>query len=251
MAVWPRRCAFAALVVLITCLAHPSPASAQDPTVSLSAYTAYSVQRKCVRDCLIGPHNDGNPGVIRELCGWPMLQSCYCGTAIAAAVSSEMTNCIDDYCSSKTADLSAALSLYDHYCAGDLTFITSAATVSLASDRDMLAQKSCVQGCMMSRPRNGGANLPMALLCTTGPVYNDCLCRPDLTADVNSHLTTCVNSFCSGNAADITAAISLYGSYCLAARQPAPTDGSGDAGEGGSQTTASPGGSGTNGKGKA
>ncbi|GAB1314722.1 hypothetical protein MFIFM68171_04932 [Madurella fahalii] len=237
-----------ALTSVIFCLVFLTPrASAQDPTVSLSTYTAYSVQRTCVQQCLIGPHTDGAPGVIRDLgCTVPMLDSCYCRTAMAAEVSAGMATCISSYCGNKTADLSAALSLYDHYCAGDLTVVTSAATVSLDSDNEMAAQRDCVRGCMMSRPPDGGTNLPRALQCTASPAYDDCLCRPDLTTEANSHLTSCVNEWCPGNTAEIASAVSLYGSYCNAARQAVPTDSNGvDE----SHTAATPGGSSTNGKG--
>jgi len=93
----------------------------------------------------------------------------------------------------------------------------------------MTVQRSCVQGCMMSRPADGGSNLMMALQCKATPGYNDCLCRPDLGADANKHLTACVNRWCSGNTAEIASAVSLYSSYCAAASNAAATDGS-DAG---------------------
>jgi hypothetical protein len=173
---------------------------------------------------------------------------------MAAEVSAGMTECISSYCGGMTADLSSALSLYDHYCAEDLTVVTNAATVSLASDSDMEAQRDCVKGCAMSRPPDGGTNLPRALQCGMTPVYNDCLCRADLTAEANKHMTSCVNKWCSGNTADIESAVSLYGSYCLAARQAVATDvgNSGSSSSGRTRTTtrptASPGGSSTNGE---
>lgn len=229
------------LTVLVALAWH---ASAQQPTISLSTYTAFDVQRTCVKQCLIGPHNNGSPGVIKSLgcSGSPMLEACYCQTAMAASVSAGMTACINSYCGSKTADLSAALSLYDTYCAGSLSVQTKAATVSLATDAKMAAQRTCVQGCMMSRPVDGGTNLPWALQCTASPAYNDCLCRPDLSTDANTFLTECVNKYCTGEAADISSAVSIYGSYCLAARQAAPT-GAGGGNNGGDGGQANPGGS--------
>ncbi|KXX73063.1 hypothetical protein MMYC01_210525, partial [Madurella mycetomatis] len=95
----------------------------------------------------------------------------------------------------------------------------------------------------MSRPPDGGTNLPRVLQCSATPVYNDCFCRADLTAEANDHLTACVNTWCTGNTAAIASAVSLYESYCNAARQAVPTDA---AGGDGSQTTATPGGSSTN-----
>jgi hypothetical protein len=235
----PRRVATPHLIALV---AFAVLIAAQEPTVSLSSITAYSVQRDCVKQCLIGPHNDGRPGVLRSLgCTSPQVDSCYCRTAMAADVSAGMQGCINSYCASRTEDLASALSLYDHYCSKNLAVVTSAATVSLASEADYRAQPSCIQGCMMSRPADGGSNLPWALQCTNSPAYNDCVCRADQSADANKHLTACVNKWCSGRTADITSAVSLYGSYCLAARNAAPTDvGGGGGGDSTGGTTSIP-----------
>ena len=233
-----RPHAIACLLIVLTTFAPQ--VSGQKPPVSLTEFTAYSVQRTCVQNCLIGPHTDGNYGVLRSLgcTGRPMIHSCYCQSDFTSDISARFSACINDYCGSKSADLASALSLYINYCAGELTVVTSAATESLSTDAMMEAQPSCIQACMMSRPLGGGPNLPRMLQCSS-PVYNDCLCRTDLTPEASSHLTKCINSECSGNTASIASAISLYGSYCRAARAE-PTQNNG---EDGSQTTAKPGGS--------
>jgi hypothetical protein len=238
---WPQPVTYI-LMVLAILAAH---ASGQEPSVSLSDFTAYSVQRTCVQNCLIGPHTDGNYGVLRSLgcSGRPMLHSCYCQTGFATGISARLSACINSYCGSKSGDLSSALSLYTNYCAEKLTFVTSAAIESLSTDPVMEAQPTCIQACMMSRPMGGGSNLPRMMQCAS-PVYNDCMCRTDLASEASDHLTKCINTECSGSMASIASAVSLYGSYCRAARAEPTQNG----GEDESQTTARPGGSSLTGK---
>lgn len=56
--------------------------------------------------------------------------------------------------------------------------------------------------------------LATRISCPTGPVQNDCFCRPDLQQDANRHISSCINARCSKNALDISVATKLYDDYC-------------------------------------
>lgn len=212
-------------------------------TVSIQSITGYLVQRKCVQQCIIGRHDDGNAAVLVEPigCSSPYQNACMCNTGRAAVWTTALSACVDKYCNSKKPDFSAALSLYNGYCATNLALVTSAATVSLTGVPEYMNARSCVKNCMLSRPPNGDENMAMNLQCAGYPMsrtYDECFCRKDLATDANSFLTSCVNRWCDGNAADVSSAVSLYGNYCDSARAAATGGGGGTPS---SETGATPG----------
>jgi len=217
---------FSLLLALLLLTSH-----VRTQTVSIQSITAYLAQRSCVQQCIIGHHGDGNPAVMWDPigCSSPYQNACMCNTGRASVWTTALSDCVNTYCDSKTADLSAALSLYNGYCATKLALVTSAPTVSLASVSDYMVARGCVQGCMLSRPPNGDWNLAQNLQCGIGGIrtYDECFCRKDLATDANSILTSCVNEWCSGNADDVSSAVSLYSDYCVSARASATGGGGG------------------------
>src|SRR5262245_34395459 len=90
-----------------------------DGTVSISQFSAYSVQRYCVRECLWEGCSDGNPALPWHLsCNRPYSDNCLCRTDLAA--SSVISSCVNRYCSQNTVDISSAEWLYSAYCASGL-----------------------------------------------------------------------------------------------------------------------------------
>jgi hypothetical protein len=91
--------------------------------------------------------------------------------------------------------------------------------------------RECAQYCVYGGPPNGSPGLPVYLGCWN-PALNDCFCRADLSASATNFLSTCVNQWCSGDAADISSAVGVYETYCTGV-EAVPT--------GTAQSTAAPG----------
>ncbi|CAM5998861.1 unnamed protein product [Sphagnum balticum] len=79
--------------------------------------------------------------------------------------------------------------------------------------------RSCAQLCIA-----GGSNAdqPGILIGCPSPVYDSCFCRgmEDLAAPVTSLISSCVNSRCSSDQTDVTAAFAVYNGYCSQAGYP-------------------------------
>jgi hypothetical protein len=191
-----------------------------DGTVSIASFTSFGVQRLCVKDCLWGGQPGGGvalPGYLS--CPAPYSDSCMCRTDLAVTVSTFLSSCVGNFCSSNAVDISSAINLYNNYCNSKLAVVTSAALLSIESFTAYSTARVCVQDCLYAGLPGGGAALPNALQCADffGPPYNDCVCRADLWGTVSSFLTSCANKFCTGDTADINSAVSIYTAYCDAA----------------------------------
>ncbi|KAE9377312.1 hypothetical protein N431DRAFT_463087 [Stipitochalara longipes BDJ] len=79
--------------------------------------------------------------------------------------------------------------------------------------------RTCAQACIA-----GGSNAdqPGILIGCPNPVYDSCFCRgmEDLAAPVTSLISSCVNSRCSSDQTDVTAAFAVYNGYCSQAGYP-------------------------------
>jgi hypothetical protein len=211
-----------------------------DGTYSLSKFTAYSVQRYCLQFCLVDGDIGGGPALPAFLdCPNPYSNGCVCGTGVASSASSFITSCANKWCSGDPTDVSNGLSLYNHYCAGDLTTVTSAPLVTLDKLSDYSSLRTCAQSCLIGGPQDGGPAVGRALSCNdfTRIFYDACLCRPDLSSSASSFLTGCINRWCSGQTSDISAGISVLAKYCTDALAAPPTVTGG--GSSGTDTTAS------------
>jgi hypothetical protein len=76
--------------------------------------------------------------------------------------------------------------------------------------------RSCAQLCIAG---GGNADQPGILIGCPVPVYDSCFCRgmEDLAVPVTSLISSCVNSRCSSDQTDVTAAFAVYNGYCLQA----------------------------------
>lgn len=97
------------------------PGTYADGTVSLTNEPAFSSVRNCVQDCLNCNEYwyqncpGGAIGILYFLtCN--NLDSCFCRTDFESSVSSYLTSCINEQCSTHDIDLSAGMSLYNGYC---------------------------------------------------------------------------------------------------------------------------------------
>lgn len=189
-----------------------------DGKVSIASFTSYSVQRYCVRECLWEGRTDGGPPLPGYLtCAQPYSDSCICRTDLAATASSFLSSCVNTYCSSNTVDISNAIGLYNGYCAGNLAVVTSAGIVTIESSNAYSTVRRCVQDCIWAGDPAGGLAVAGHLGCFGGNIYNDCMCRADLSGTAATFLTSCANKWCTGNTADIGDAVSLFTAYCNAA----------------------------------
>lgn len=91
----------------------------------------------------------------------------------------------------------------------------AADTVSIQSEDGYKVLRSCAQKCVAYFGLN---DLQSKLGCGGNPFQNECLCRTDLASAANKHLSTCCDAACTVGPSngDITSAISVYDSYCLA-----------------------------------
>ena len=87
-------------------------------TVTIALLTEFQGLRQCARDCLYYGHGDlgeqlecGDDGLHT-----PYLNTCLCRTDLTSDGSSYLTDCINDGCTSNSADLSDAISIWNSYC---------------------------------------------------------------------------------------------------------------------------------------
>jgi hypothetical protein len=86
---------------------------------------------------------------------------------------------------------------------------SSQATISLESLPDFYVQRDCLKRCFSC--------YECGVIDTLGCWYNGldaCFCRSDQAPTATSAISSCVLSACSGHAADVTSALSLYDGYC-------------------------------------
>jgi len=84
---------------------------------------------------------------------------------------------------------------------------------TLATLTPYAIQRFCVQDCLAAGEPGGGPALPYYLSCPQ-PYSDGCVCKGDLSASAAGFLSSCANQYCSGNAADVSNAVSLYTAYC-------------------------------------
>jgi hypothetical protein len=183
-----------------------------DGTISLTQFSTFSIQRECVQGCLFEGPAGGNeplPGYLN--CNQPWSDSCYCRTDLAITASSFLNSCANKFCTGNTVDINNAESIYEAYCANNLNAVGYASSYSINSIVAYSSLRNCAQNCLFGGTQNGGPALPYALGC---PNLNGCVCRADLAASASSFITSCVNTWCTGNSADINSAAAVYGQYC-------------------------------------
>jgi len=89
-------------------------------------------------------------------------------------------------------------------------------TVTLENAPAYASQRPCAQQCY-GAVDDGPDNLAYAIGCNDRDITNECLCRPDLQANADAYLHSCVSSECSEDPLDIASATSIYDAYCLGA----------------------------------
>ena len=213
--------------------------AAVDRAIALTTSTAFLVQRSCVQSCI---WNNGYRDLVVALsCPYPGSDGCLCRSDLIAPATEFLSSCVSTSCLGNTVDISSAIGLWTTYCSGDdSALFTYAPLVSITAGEGFKSERGCVQSCIWD---NGYRDLNIALKCNYH-WYEACMCRPDLVPVAQSFLSSCVNSACSGNAADITAAISLSSAYCAGTGNAVQTGTGGSGGGGGGAAAgASPGGS--------
>lgn len=82
------------------------------------------------------------------------------------------------------------------------------------------SQRACAQYCFGDSVNGAAWRIAEKLNCVDEPpsaITNECICRTDLQAGADAYLSQCVNTQCSQNTMDITAAVSIYDNYCTSA----------------------------------
>jgi hypothetical protein len=93
----------------------------------------------------------------------------------------------------------------------------NAASVSLMdADPRYSSQRPCATGCFYygATSERSPDKLGREIDCGLSPIENECFCRPDLQAQADSFLSSCVNSRCDKKTVDIELARSIYNDYC-------------------------------------
>ena len=87
-------------------------------TVTIASLTEFQGLRQCARDCLYYGHGDlgeqlecGDDGLHT-----PYLNICLCRADLTSEGSSYLSSCINEGCTSKSADLLRAISIWNSYC---------------------------------------------------------------------------------------------------------------------------------------
>ncbi|KAI0490840.1 hypothetical protein F4859DRAFT_459444 [Xylaria cf. heliscus] len=96
-----------------------------------------------------------------------------------------------------------------HLAASDKASITQAPVFT--------SQRPCVRGCFTYGLYEGPDRLAEGIGCDYRFPQNECFCRPDLQADADAFLLSCVNHDCSQNTLDTNSATSIYDEYCTSA----------------------------------
>lgn len=96
---------------------------------------------------------------------------------------------------------------------------SASATVTLDELPAYQSQRSCAKYCFFIVSSGQGPPNEVArhLSCAVDPIENDCFCRPDLQAQAESYVRSCVGSACIRNALDISSAVQVYNGYCTSA----------------------------------
>lgn len=89
-----------------------------DSTVSIVSVQPYLEQRSCVQFCLWHPGGDDDLAPFLK-CTSPWLNACYCRNDLASSVSSFLTSCVNQGCSSHSEDFDRAVSVYHGYCSSN------------------------------------------------------------------------------------------------------------------------------------
>lgn len=95
-----------------------------------------------------------------------------------------------------------------------LSSTLAANIVSVREETAFKAQRECARDCFAW---NGSGDL-IGLFGCRYPYQNECLCRTDLAPAATKHFSTCMDARCTVGPAtgDISTAISIYNSYCVA-----------------------------------
>lgn len=97
---------------------------------------------------------------------------------------------------------------------GNIVFATSG-TVSLEGSPAFASQRPCVTDDCFGADTLGNPYLVASKIgCDTNHVQNECFCRPDMQADAQAYLSSCVYSACDQKTLDVDSAVKLYTDYC-------------------------------------
>lgn len=216
-------------------------ATLTDRAIALTTSTAFLIQRTCVQECI---WNNGYRDLPKALnCPYPGSDPCICRSDLIPSATDFLSSCVSTACLGNTVDISSAVGLWTRYCSADDSLLfTYAPLASITSDAGFKTQRACVQSCIWN---NGYKDLNIAMKCNYH-WYDACLCRADLVPVAESFLKSCVNSACSGNSGDMSAAMSVSSAYCVGAAKALETGGNG--GGGGGTQGATPGATGSGGE---
>lgn len=98
-----------------------------------------------------------------------------------------------------------------------LLHLAASETVTLTDAPAYESQRPCAKDCFYLGAYKGPDQLAENIGCDIEDIQNECLCRPDLQAEADAYLKSCVNSGCSKNTLDINSAVSIYDEYCTGA----------------------------------
>ncbi|KAI0437683.1 hypothetical protein F4803DRAFT_570493 [Xylaria telfairii] len=98
-----------------------------------------------------------------------------------------------------------------------LLHLTACEKASITQAPVFASQRPCAQDCFAYPLYEGPDRLAEAIGCDYRVPQNECVCRPDLQADADAFLLSCVNRGCSQNALDTNSATSIYDEYCTSA----------------------------------
>ncbi|RYC61012.1 hypothetical protein CHU98_g5198 [Xylaria longipes] len=98
-----------------------------------------------------------------------------------------------------------------------LLHLAASETASITQAAVFASQRPCAQGCFTYDLSEGPDRLAQAIGCDYDNPPNECFCRPDLQADADAFLQSCVNRECSQNTLDTNSATSIYDEYCTGA----------------------------------
>ncbi|KAI1754530.1 hypothetical protein F4782DRAFT_528451 [Xylaria castorea] len=98
-----------------------------------------------------------------------------------------------------------------------LLHLAASETASITQASVFASQRPCAQGCFSYDLGEGPDRLAEGIGCDYRNPPNDCFCRPDLQADADAFLRSCVNRECSQNTQDTNSATSIYDEYCTGA----------------------------------
>lgn len=117
-------CPFNFIMILIFRVSSDSPVPVHSP-ISIVDTSQYRQVPTCVQNCLYEDYD-----ALDFLPCSPDVNVCFCRLNLASSVSSFLTSCVNDHCSSRKTDVFHALSIYDEYCASKINEVIFTVTTT-------------------------------------------------------------------------------------------------------------------------